>query len=159
MQFTQSNFLRKCELRLFSFQYTFSFSRFIQHFEADFNVVYIFVFKLQRAFVDVTFNYIWVNNSKLLITNIDGIKIHKKICQETLFFRRRKNSEQKNHGFLFVLSIFGERRVFLYNGHDASVSTEFEGHCVGPLSLSVSCPNWWSFRAGQIISTKVFENQ
>ena len=86
MQFTQSNFLRKCELRLFSFQYTFSFSRFIQHFEADFNVVYIFVFKLQRTFVDVTFNYIWVNNAKLLITNIDGIKIHKKICQETLLF-------------------------------------------------------------------------
>ena len=94
-----------------------------------------------------------------LITNIDGIKIHKKYVKKPFFFRRRKNSEQKNYGFLFVLSIFGERRVFLYNGHDASVSTEFEGHCVGPLSLSVSCPNWWSFRAGQIISTKVFENQ
>ena len=75
------------------------------------------------------------------------------------FFGGGKTLSKKNYGFLFVLSIFGERRVFLYNGHDASVSTEFEGHCVGPLSLSVSYPNWWNSRAGQIISTKVFENQ
>ena len=111
MQFTQSNFLRKCELRLFSSQYTFSFSRFIQHFEADFNVVYIFVFKLQRAFVDVTFNYIWVNNAKLLITNIDGIWIEKKMSRNPSFFDGGKTLSKMD---FFLFSRFLEKEEYFF---------------------------------------------
>ena len=50
------------------------------------------------------------------------------MSRNSSFFQRRKTL--KNYGFLFVLSIFGRKKsVFLYNGHDAIVSTKFVGHC------------------------------